>query len=40
VVSSSEIKTTVPTGATTGYVDVVTLSSGTLQSNVVYTVKP
>jgi hypothetical protein len=39
VVSASEITTTVPTGATTGYVQVST-PGGTLQSNVVYTVKP
>lgn len=39
VVSASEITTTVPTGATTGYVDVVT-PGGTLTSNVVYTVNP
>jgi uncharacterized repeat protein (TIGR03803 family) len=39
VVSESEIATTVPTGATTGYVEVVT-PRGTLTSNVVYTVKP
>lgn len=37
VVSASEIKTTVPTGATTGKVQVVT-SSGTLTSNVNFTV--
>jgi len=39
VVSESEIATTVPTGATTGYVEVVT-PRGTLTSNVVYTVTP
>jgi large repetitive protein len=39
VVSPSEITTSVPTGATTGTVEVVT-PSGTLNSNVVYTVKP
>jgi uncharacterized repeat protein (TIGR03803 family) len=39
VVSASEITTTVPAGATTGYVEVTTPSSGTLQSNVVFTVK-
>jgi len=38
--TGTEITTTVPTGATTGYIDVVTPSSGTLQSNVVYRVKP
>jgi uncharacterized repeat protein (TIGR03803 family) len=37
VVSSSEITTTVPTGATTGTVKVVT-PGGTLSSNVVFTV--
>jgi uncharacterized repeat protein (TIGR03803 family) len=39
VVSASEIKATVPTGATTGTVEVVT-PGATLNSNVVYTVKP
>jgi uncharacterized repeat protein (TIGR03803 family) len=39
VVSSSEIKTTVPTGATTGSVTVVT-PSGTLKGNVVFRVTP
>jgi IPT/TIG domain len=39
VVSASEITATVPTGATTGFVEVTT-SGGVLQSNVVYTVKP
>jgi uncharacterized repeat protein (TIGR03803 family) len=39
VVSKSEIKTTVPAGATSGYVKVTT-PGGTLTSNVVYTVKP
>jgi uncharacterized repeat protein (TIGR03803 family) len=38
-VSASEIKTTVPTGATTGIVEVTT-SDGTLKSNAVYTVTP
>lgn len=37
VVSSTEIKTTVPSGATTGFVDVAT-SKNTLQSNVVFCV--
>lgn len=37
-ISKSEIKATVPTGASTGFVQVVT-PSGTLTSNVVYTVK-
>jgi uncharacterized protein (TIGR03437 family) len=37
VVSSSKITTTVPTGATTGTVEVKT-PSGTLKSNVVFTV--
>jgi hypothetical protein len=39
VVSKSHIKTTVPTGATTGFVQVAT-PGGTLTSNVVYTVEP
>jgi uncharacterized repeat protein (TIGR03803 family) len=39
VVSSSEIKTTVPTGATTGNVTVTT-PGGTLSSNLVFRVKP
>lgn len=39
VVSKSEITTTVPTGATTGFVEVTT-RGGTLKSDVVYTVKP
>ena len=39
IVSTSEIETTVPTGASTDYVDVVT-PSGTLQSNEVFTVTP
>ncbi len=39
VVSSSEITTTVPTGATTGEVRVTT-PSGTLASNVVFRVRP
>jgi uncharacterized repeat protein (TIGR03803 family) len=39
IVSNSYIKTTVPTGATTGYVEVTT-PGGTLTSNVVYAVKP
>ena len=39
VVSKSDITTTVPTGATTGIVQVTT-PSGTLASNVVYTVEP
>ncbi len=39
VLSNFEIKTTVPAGASTGVVQVVT-PSGTLDSNVVYTVKP
>jgi uncharacterized repeat protein (TIGR03803 family) len=38
VVSGSEISTTVPTGATTGTVQVVTPSGGTLSSNVPFTV--
>jgi uncharacterized repeat protein (TIGR03803 family) len=38
VVSDTEIKTTVPTGATTGTVEVTT-PSGTLKSNVVFHVK-
>jgi uncharacterized protein (TIGR03437 family) len=37
VVSKSEIKTTVPTGATTGLVEVTT-PKGTLKSNVVFRV--
>jgi uncharacterized protein (TIGR03437 family) len=37
VVSKSEIKTTVPTGATTGTVEV-TIPKGTLKSNVVFRV--
>jgi uncharacterized repeat protein (TIGR03803 family) len=40
VVSSSEITTTVPTGATTGTVRVVTPNGGTLSSNVPFTVRP
>ena len=39
VISQFEIKTTVPEGATTGFVQVET-PSGALTSNVVYTVKP
>jgi hypothetical protein len=39
VVSKSEIQTTVPTGATSGYIKVTT-PGGMLTSNVVYTVKP
>jgi uncharacterized repeat protein (TIGR03803 family) len=38
VKSSSEITTTVPTGSTTGTVQVVTPSGGTLSSNVPFTV--
>ena len=38
VVSASEIKTTVPTGATTGTVQVTT-PSGTLSSDVIFSVK-
>jgi uncharacterized repeat protein (TIGR03803 family) len=38
--SKSEITTTVPTGATTGTVQVVTPRSGTLSSNVPFTVLP
>jgi uncharacterized repeat protein (TIGR03803 family) len=38
VVSSSEITTSVPTGATTGVVKVVTSNGTTLTSNLVYTV--
>jgi uncharacterized repeat protein (TIGR03803 family) len=38
VKSKSEITTTVPVGATTGTVKVVTAHSGTLSSNVVFTV--
>jgi uncharacterized repeat protein (TIGR03803 family) len=40
VKSSSEITTTVPAGATTGTVKVVTRSGGTLSSNVPFTVMP
>ena len=39
VVSSSEIKTAVPRGATTGIVEVAT-PGGTLMSNVTFTVQP
>jgi uncharacterized repeat protein (TIGR03803 family) len=39
VVSGSQIKTTVPTGATTGFVNV-TIPSGTLKSNVAFRVLP
>jgi uncharacterized repeat protein (TIGR03803 family) len=39
VVSASEITTTVPSGATTGYIEVEK-PGGTLKSNVVYTVTP
>jgi uncharacterized protein (TIGR03437 family) len=39
VVSATEIKTTVPTGATTGTVQV-TLPGGTLLSNVAFKVRP
>jgi uncharacterized repeat protein (TIGR03803 family) len=39
VVSASEITTSVPTGATTGYVEVTT-PSGTLTSNTKFVVKP
>jgi uncharacterized protein (TIGR03437 family) len=39
IVSSSEIATTVPTGATTGKVTVTT-PNGTLSSNVVFRVRP
>jgi uncharacterized protein (TIGR03437 family) len=38
VVSGSEITTTVPTDATTGPVQVVTSTGGTLSSNVPFTV--
>jgi uncharacterized repeat protein (TIGR03803 family) len=38
--SKSEITTTVPTGATTGTVQVVTSRLGTLSSNVPFTVRP
>jgi uncharacterized protein (TIGR03437 family) len=38
--SKSEITTTAPAGATTGTVQVVTPSSGTLSSNVPFTVRP
>jgi uncharacterized protein (TIGR03437 family) len=38
VVSKSEIKTTVPTGATTGTVEV-TIPKGTVKSNVVFRVE-
>jgi uncharacterized repeat protein (TIGR03803 family) len=38
--SKSEITTTVPTGATTGTVQVITPRLGTLSSNVPFTVKP
>jgi uncharacterized repeat protein (TIGR03803 family) len=40
VVKSSEIKTKVPAGATTGTVEVTTPSSGTLKSNVAFRVTP
>lgn len=39
VVSASEIKTTVPRGATTGFVQVVT-PDATLSSNLIFRVKP
>ncbi len=39
VVSNTEIKTTVPSGATTGTVQVTT-PGGTLNSNVVFRVRP
>jgi uncharacterized repeat protein (TIGR03803 family) len=39
VVSASEITTSIPTGATTGTVQVVTPTSGTLSSNVPFTVR-
>jgi uncharacterized repeat protein (TIGR03803 family) len=38
VIANSEISTTVPTGATTGTVQVVTPTSGTLSSNLPFTV--
>jgi uncharacterized repeat protein (TIGR03803 family) len=40
VVSDTEITTTVPAGATTGSIQVVTASSGTLSSNVAFVVLP
>jgi uncharacterized repeat protein (TIGR03803 family) len=40
VVSSSEITTTVPSGATSGTIQVVTPGSGTLSSNLPFTVIP
>ena len=40
VVSGSEIKTTVPTGATTGTVKVTTSTGSTLDSNVSFRVTP
>jgi hypothetical protein len=39
IVSASEITTTVPTGATTGFVEVTT-SGGTLKSNTKFKVTP
>jgi uncharacterized repeat protein (TIGR03803 family) len=39
-VSDTEITTTVPTGATTGPIQVVTASSGTLSSNAAFVVTP
>jgi uncharacterized protein (TIGR03437 family) len=39
IVSDSEISTTVPVGATTGTVDVLTYSGETVYSNVPFTVK-
>jgi uncharacterized protein (TIGR03437 family) len=38
--SKSEITTTVPTGATTGTVQVISPRLGTLSSNVPFTVRP
>jgi uncharacterized repeat protein (TIGR03803 family) len=40
VISKSEITTTVPTGATTGTVQVISPRLGTLSSNVPFTVRP
>ena len=40
VVSDTEITTTVPAGATTGSIQVVTASSSTLSSNVAFVVLP
>jgi uncharacterized protein (TIGR03437 family) len=40
VVSDTEITTTVPAGATTGSIQVVTASSSTLSSNAAFVVLP